>query len=160
MKAIILWCRERIKLKELERDIQDIWESHSASLDAVQFNRDREDELLSYIHAELSHLRYEQDQILTSRRLRAASSYGIPIPLISDGSKYWTTHNGYRGHYLTTKGHAYLRREIAFEKDLARQPVITVIALMVSLLSLGISACSLYTSSHTVSETEQTKAPR
>lgn len=83
------------------------------------------------------------DKIETNRRLRAAHRYGVPVPEkppMYEENEYWEWDLGFGDHFLTIKGHAHLRREIACEKEISWRPWLSWGGFLMGLAGLIIAA--------------------
>lgn len=140
--AIKQWRDERYRLLQLRHEIDHIHSLFDPRFEAAQKSAlDRD--YVNMLHAELSHetehLEDEYYHILTSRMLRAAARYGVPVPRYDDDSAYWQWSRYRERALLTIEGLAYLRREIAFERDIRHKPLLTWGSFAISVVSFCVA---------------------
>lgn len=138
------WRDERLAIVELRRQAEATDLSYKPQIEAArQISREAWAEASAARHHEMMIILGQIEQIETKRRLQSAYAYGVPVPSkpsMDDESEYWDWYSEMGDHYLSVRGHALLRREIAMERDLYYKPWLSWIAIIISVTGLAISA--------------------
>lgn len=137
------WRDDRVELSQHRLALDEIhWQHQPAIDDAMRKSGDdwrralAERDLEQEFHFDII------DEIETRRRRLTAARLGIPIPEWPkpfEGDENWNWNPRLNRHVLTDKGHAHLRREIAFETEILYKPWLSLTAVAISLVSLIVS---------------------
>jgi hypothetical protein len=138
------WRDERNRISALSYEAQNIRDLHRPLIEtAKSVSRDAFGGAIAEMQFELQIPEYEIDRLETSMRLREARRWGVPLPdrpNSGDSDDYWDYCYSMGDHVLSVKGHKYLRREIANEREIFQKPFLSWAAICISVVSLVVSA--------------------
>ena len=142
LRNIIRWRDERHRIVLAEHEIERVRDRYAPKIAAAKRPPwDTYHQIVSDMFFELELSQSEIDQVQTSRRLREARQFDVPLPpKPKDGEENddWR-YSQVVGHVLTDEGHRRLRHEIANERELVRKPRLAWAAIVISSVSLLIS---------------------
>ncbi|PVB60801.1 hypothetical protein [Labrenzia sp. 011] len=148
IKNLLRYREERHQIISAQHETERLEDLYRPKIEAAKEKGSPWDDyrsILSEYHHEVGLPRQLIDEIETRQRVRSAQKYQIPIPKkpeVGEDSEYWES-SMFGDHVLTLEGHRKLRHDIAAERELVQKPVLSWIAVSVSLFSLLLSFLSL-----------------
>lgn len=145
IREVALWNDERHKLIQLHYEKEELYAVHGDRINKAKLAKAPRDEVQYLEHQEWDDVRFVDECITgieTDRLIRQSVKYGVPIPDHAI-KEYWQYAENLERMLLTTRGMAYLRHQIAKEREMVRSPIIHWGGLAISVLSMIISIIAL-----------------
>lgn len=145
IREVALWRDERHQLIQLHYEKQDLYAVHGDRINKAKLAKASRDEVQYLEYEQWDAVRYVDERIssiLTDRLIRQSVKHGVPIP-DRDIKEYWQYAENEDRRVLTTEGAAFLRHQIAKEREIMRSPIIHWGGMAISVLSLVVATIAL-----------------
>ena len=146
-KQLRKWSDERIALANANERLEELWSEFvhkQVDRDERRISPEAWESYTSYWFAEYSVIQADIAKVETDRAIKRAGQWEVPFPQkpygTDEDTEHWKWHPVHATHYLSDEGKMRLRREVYLEMDIRSRPLLTWAALIISVVSLAVSA--------------------